>query len=140
VALVEVSDSPDIVVLRTARGGRLLPAMRVVIGGVASRHDLPFDQLDDTQLAVETLLAEESLEGGGELVLTVSSSGGAFMVRLDGLHNQSVKAALLATELFRPCEGCLLDVRMLLDSLVDGYRVQETTAGSFAVEMEKRTP
>lgn len=138
-ALVEVSDSPDIVVLRTARGGRSLPVMRVVIGGVASRHDLPFDQLDDTELAVETLLAEESLEGG-ELVLTVSGSGGAFMVRLDGLHNQSVKAALLATELFRPCEGCLLDVRMLLDSLVDGYRVQETAAGSFAVEMEKRTP
>lgn len=138
-ALVEVSDSPDIVVLRTARGGRSLPVMRVVIGGVASRRDLPFDQLDDTQLAVETLLAEESLEGG-ELVLTVSGSGGAFMVRLDGLHNQSVKAALLATELFRPCAGCLLDVRMLLDSLVDGYRVQETAAGSFAVEMEKRTP
>jgi hypothetical protein len=139
VALVEVSDSPDIVVLRTARGGRSLPVMRVVIGGVASRHDLPFDQLDDTQLAVETLLAEESIEGG-ELVLTVSGSGGAFMVRLDGLHNESVRAALLTAEPFRPCEGCLLDVRMLLDSLVDGYRVQDTAAGSFAVEMEKRTP
>jgi hypothetical protein len=138
VALVEVSDSSDIVVLRTARGGRPLPVMRVVISGVASRHDLSFNQLDDTQLAVETLLAEESREGE-ELVLTVSTSGGAFRVRLDGLQNQSVKAALLATEAFRPCEGCLLDVRMLLDSLVDGYLVLDTTAGSFAVEMEKRT-
>ena len=138
VALVEVSDSPDIVVLRTARGGRALPVMRVVISGVASRHDLSFNQLDDTQLAVETLLAEESREGR-ELVLTVSTSGRMFTVRLDGLQNQSVKTALLATETFRPCEGCLLDVRMLLDSLVDGYRVLDTTPGSFAVEMEKRT-
>jgi hypothetical protein len=39
---------------------------------------------------------------------------------------------------FQPCEGCLLNVRLLLGSLVDGYRVVETGAHSFAVEMEKR--
>jgi hypothetical protein len=111
--------------------------MRVVIGGMASRHDLSLDRLDDLQLAVETLLAEEAPDGS-ELALELSVSSSGFRVRLDGLENQSVKAALMATDPFHPCVGCLLDVRLFLDSLVDGYRVIETTAGAFAVEMEKR--
>jgi hypothetical protein len=110
--------------------------MRVVIGGMASRHNLPLDRLDDIQLAVETLLAEES-PYGSELVLELAVSAPGFHISLGGLENQSVKAALLATDPYRPREGCLLDVRLLLDSLVDGYRVVDTTAGSFVVEMEK---
>jgi hypothetical protein len=133
-----MSDSPDIAVLRTASGGGALPLLRVFVSGFASRHDLPVDRLDDIQLAVETLLAEEP-EGEDDVVLEMSAVGGGLRLRLDGLRNQSVRAALLATDAFRPCEGCLLDVRVLLDSLVDGYRVVDVTAGSFLVEMNKRT-
>jgi hypothetical protein len=111
--------------------------MRVIMSGVASRHDLPFERLDDLQLAVETLLAEEP-EQGGDFGLALSMGDGGFTVRLDGLENQSLKAVLLGTGPFRPCEGCLLDVRLFLDSLVDSYRVVEATADPFAVEMEKR--
>lgn len=133
-----MSDPSDIVVLRTAGGSRALPLLRVFISGFAFRHDLPVDRLDDVQLAVETLLVEES-EGEGDLVLEISAAGGGLTLRLDGLRNQSVKAALLATDPFQPCEDCLLDVRVLLDSLVDGYRVLDRTAGLFALEMDKRT-
>jgi hypothetical protein len=132
-----VSDSENTVVLRIARKGPALPVMRVVMGGMASQHDLSLDRLDDLQLAVETLLAEEP-EKGAELALQVSTSPSGFCLRLDGLQNQSMKAALLAVEPFKPCEGCLLDVRLFLDSLLDGYRVVETTEGCFAVEMEKQ--
>ena len=59
VALAEPSDSSDIVILRAPRGKGSLPVMRVVIGGVASRHALSVDRLDDLQLAVETLFREE---------------------------------------------------------------------------------
>ena len=59
VALAEPSDSSDIVVLRAPRGKGTLPVMRVVIGGVASRHALSVDRLDDVELAVETLFREE---------------------------------------------------------------------------------
>ncbi|OFW57163.1 MAG: hypothetical protein A2133_09035 [Actinobacteria bacterium RBG_16_64_13] len=111
--------------------------MRVVIGGVASRHDLPLDRLDDLQLAVETLLAEEP-EQGGALVLEVSTAAAGLRVRLEGLTNQRAKSALSASDSCRPNEERLLDVRLFLDTLVDGYRVVETTAGCFAVEMEKR--
>ena len=132
-----MSESPDIVTLRIARGGPALPVMRVLMGGMASRHDLPLDRLDDLQLAVEALLAEES-ETGNELVLELSTSADRFRVRLEGLENRSVKAALLATDPFRPCQDCLLDVRLFLDSLVESYRVIETATDAFAVEMEKQ--
>ena len=132
-----MSDSSDIVVLRTARGSLALPVLRVFISGVASRHDLPVDRLDDVQLAVETLLADEP-GGEGDLLLEISAGSGGLTLRLAGLLNQSVRSALLATDLFQPREGCPLDVRVLLDSLLDGYQVMDGENESFVVEMEKR--
>ncbi|MBN1321886.1 MAG: hypothetical protein JXA87_13735 [Thermoleophilia bacterium] len=132
-----MSASSDIVELRVARGGPALPVMRVVMGGMASRHDVPLEKLDDVQLAVETLLREES-DAGGDLALCVSVQAGSFVIRLEGLTNPSLKAALLASEPFQPCEGCLLDVRLFLDSLVDSYAVVEGSSGRFTVEMKKR--
>ncbi len=133
----KVSALPDTVVLHIPRGGPVLSVMRVIIGGVASRRDLPLEQVDDIQLAVETLLAEEPAEGG-DLDLSLAIGEGGLTVRLDGLINQSLRAALSAADPFRPHEGCVLDVRLFLDSLVDRYRVVEGEAGRFAVEMEKR--
>jgi len=137
----EVNQTEDIVIVRTPRGGAALPVMRVVMGGVASRHGLSLERLDDMQLAVETVLAEE-LGSGGDLVLCLSVVSGRMVVRLEGLQNQALKAALLAADPFQPCEGCLLDVRLFLDALVDRYSVSDLpgsqTGEVFAVEMEKR--
>lgn len=132
-----MSGPSDIALLRTARGSIALPVLRVLIGGFASRHDLPVDRLDDLQLAVETLLADEP-DDEGELVLEIVAVSGGLKLRLQGLRNENLRAALLATDLFHPRRGCPLDVRMLLDSLLDGYRVLDENADSFAVEMEKR--
>lgn len=125
------------VVVRTPRGGHALPVMRVVMGGVACGHDLPLERLDDLELAIETLLAEEAAEGD-ELVLTVSCDTTALRVRLDGLTNQALRTVLVALEPFRPSSLCRLDVRLFLDALVDSYQVVGEAAGAFAVEMEKR--
>ena len=114
-----------------------MSVMRVVVGWVASCHDLPLDRLDDIQLAVETLLAEE-VDRGGEFSLAVWMGAGALNLRLDGLQNQAVKAALVTRDAFQPCEGCRLDVRLFLGALVDGYRVLESHTDSFAVDMQKR--
>lgn len=132
-----MSASSDIVVLRVARGGPALSVMRVVMGGVASRHDVSLEKLDDLQLAVEALLAEES-EAGCEFALSVSVDARRLSIRLEGLTNTVLKAALMATDPFQPSAGCLLDVRLLLDSLVDVYRVLEGVSDQFGVEMEKR--
>lgn len=133
-----MSGSPDIVVLRTDKGTPSLPLLRVVIGGVASQQDLLVDQLDDVQLAVETLVAEESPDSG-ELVLEIAAGGSGLSLTLDGLSNQSVKQALVAPGPFRPSEDCPLDVRMLLESLVDVFKVLERAEGRFAIQLEKWT-
>ncbi len=137
-AVSHVSTSQDIVVLHTPRGAQALPLMRVVMGGVASRHDIPLERLDDLQLAVETLLAEETADGG-ELGLIVSCDAAALTIRLEGLANQALRTALVAPDAFRPSSLCRLDVRLFLDALVDGYQVVGEAGGVFAVEMEKRT-
>ncbi len=132
-----MSDSHDIVVLSIPRGVHVLPVMRVLIGGVASHYGLALDSLDDLQLAVETLLAEEP-RSGCDLRLELRGRTDRLSVCLHGLSNQSVKAALVAAGPFQPCAGCLLDVRLLLSSLVGEYQVREGTAESYSVEMEKR--
>lgn len=133
-----MSDRGDIVTLRIPRNSRELPVMRVVMGGMASRLDVPLDRLDDVELAVEALLAEEPVDGH-ELLLELSAAESGLDVRLYGLLNHRVRAALVATDPFEPCEGCLLDVRVMLESLVDVFSVVESPGGSYGVLMEKRT-
>jgi hypothetical protein len=88
-------------------------------------------------LAVETLLAEEP-PTGGDLGLDIRMGADRFVVRVHGLTNLGVKAALLDTGPFGPHGGCLLDVRLFLSSLVDEYQVVEDPGDSYTVEMEKR--
>lgn len=111
--------------------------MRVVMGGVASGHDLPLERLDDLELAIETLLAEETAEGD-DFVLTLSCDAAALTVRLDGLTNQALRTVLVAPDPFRPSSLCRLDVRLFLEALVDSYQVVGEAGGAFAVELEKR--
>jgi hypothetical protein len=139
VALAHSSERSDIVVLNAPRGSGTLPVMRVVIGGVASRHALSVDRLDDVELAVETLLREEPAQGG-ELTLTITVVGQTFKVPLAGLRSPMVRQTLCGADDPEPGKiGPPEILRMLMRSLVDTYRTADgATAGSFAVEMEKR--
>lgn len=112
---------------------------RVVVGGVASHHNLMLDQLEDVQLAIETLLAEEP-EGAHELSLEIWGGDQGLTLRLGGLMSSGVRAALQASPTSPlPCEGCLLDVRLMLDSLVDAVAIEEQPGpGVFAVRLDKR--
>lgn len=128
----------DTIVLRAPRGAASLPVIRVVIGGVASRHALSVERLDDLELAVETLLGDEPAQGP-DLVLSVSASADVFRIVLEGLRDQTLRRTLSAPDLGDLGRERGLDARMILDSLVDSYRtVDGGTADSFAVEMEKR--
>jgi anti-sigma regulatory factor (Ser/Thr protein kinase) len=132
-----VTDSTDIAVLRTPTGSRALPLLRVFISGFACRHDLSVDRIDDVQLAVETLVAEEP-EGEGTVALEICPSGEGLMLRLEGLGNKNVRAALTAGDRSKVGESAMLDVRLLLESLVDTFQVADRANGRFAVEMCKR--
>jgi hypothetical protein len=132
-----VTDTGELVVVRTPRGRSALPVMRVVVGWVASCHDLSLDRLDDVQLAIETLLADE-FDTGDDLSLSLSIGRDSMNLRLEGLQNQSLKNALVTSDAFRPRAGCRLDVRLFLGALLDSYQVVGGREGPFAVEMEKR--
>jgi hypothetical protein len=113
--------------------------MRVVIGGMASRHAMPVDRLDDLQLAVETLFREEPAQGS-DLTLSIACAGETFKVTLAGLCSPLVWRTLSSPPAPEDEEfGALNILRMIMDSLVDGYRTGDgATAASFAVEMHTR--
>jgi hypothetical protein len=139
VTLAEPTEKSDIVVLRIPRGGGSLPVVRVVIGGVASRHALPVDSLDDLQLAVETMLREEP-PIGGDVTLDLWVEHARLKVVLAGLTSPVVLRALSCGQVVQSdASGAESVLRMILDALVDDYGIAEgATAGSFAVQMEKR--
>jgi hypothetical protein len=132
-----VADTSERVVLSIPRGDLALSVMRVVTSSFASLHDLPLDRLDDVQLALETLLAEES-PAGDMLSLTLSREAGTLLIHLGGLENPDLKDALVADRPFRPCKGCRLDMSIFVGALVDGYSVVEGQGLVFAVDMQKR--
>jgi hypothetical protein len=132
-----VSDTAEPIILTFPRGGYVLPAMRVVAGWVASRNQLALDQLDDTTLAIETLVAGEPAEGC-PVSLSVYVVDGCMHVLLGGLQNLDLQANLESDQTFDPSPKWPLDVRLFLGALVDEYKVVERGAGVFSVEMRKR--
>jgi hypothetical protein len=114
-----------------------MSAMRVVTGWVASRHDLALDQLDDVDLALETVLAGESVQGD-PLSLTITVLGGEVHLLVDGLTNQALRSNLDTGCQFQPTVEWPLDVRLFLSAFLDAYAVVESEGTAFGISMQKR--
>jgi len=99
----------------------------LVLGGVAARHELTLDALDDLQLAVETLLDRGGAEGEVTLVLRVD--GGAIDASVGPFARNEI------VELEHEADGTL-GMRRLLDTVVDSVRVHERDGGCW-VELRK---
>jgi hypothetical protein len=101
----------------------------LVLGGVAARHALTIDVLDDLQLALESLLERDTRPREITLVLrvgpeTVEASVGPF-----------ARAALAELELDNN-SGRGLDLRRLLDTVVDAVDLADRDDGCW-VELRK---
>lgn len=99
----------------------------LVLGGLAARHELTLDVLDDLQLAVTTLLEHDEDEREVTIVLrvggeTIDASVGPF-------------AAASVAELHEDA-GETLGLRRLLDTVVDGVELREEKDGSW-VDLRK---
>lgn len=107
------------------------PVVRLVLGGIADRIDLPFEQLDDLQLAVERLRAE----AGSQETLTISIelAEGSVRVRLGPLQERAIADALQGPE---PAPG-ELTLRRVLETVVDSFGVEEAADGHLVVRLEK---
>lgn len=127
----------DTIVLRAPKRRASIPVLRVVIGGVAARHGVSVDQLDDLQLAVEMLVVEER-SYSGDLVLEIRVDERGLRLSLEGLCNPEVRSLLQSQSSHRPSPH-IIDVRMLLEALVDSYALQEGGSEFYAVQFEKWT-
>lgn len=125
------------VVLTVPRGASSISAMRLVVGWVGSCNDVPLEQIDDINLALETLVAGES-EQGGPFSLTLSTEEDEVRVVLNGLDSRHLRANLEAGDEFTPSVNWPLDVRIFLSALTDEYILVDCGEVKYGVLMKKR--
>jgi hypothetical protein len=103
-----------------------------VVAGIASRHDLTLDALDDLQLALDSLLEhdEDANEAEGDVSIFLRVTNEAIETSVGPVGGRTV--AELQHE-----AGSGLGLRRLLDTLVDHIAVHQRDGGSW-VELHKR--
>jgi hypothetical protein len=123
-----VADRIDLV---TPAGKGWEPVIRLVLGGIAERLQLGFDELDDLQLAVERLLAEAGDEEG-PVHLSFEIGDRGVRTRVAGLRERAVADALQGPQ--PPGE---LTLRRILETVVDAFGIEEAADGRLIVRLEK---
>jgi hypothetical protein len=122
----------DRIELTTPVGRAWDPVVRMVLGGIADRLDLGFDELDDLQLAVERLLAEGDPANPVTLSFELLAQGGV-RTRIGPLRDAALAEALQGPE---PPPG-ELTLRRILSAVVDSYGIEEVADGHLIVRLEK---
>lgn len=123
----------DLVELEVPIGREWDPVVRLVLGGVADRVGLGFEELDDLQLAVERLLAEAGTQSTVKLALELSGD----RVRA---HVGPLRESTLADALQGPSAPGQLGLRRVLETVVDSFGVDGSSDGELVVRLEKRVP
>jgi hypothetical protein len=122
----------EVIELETPIGRAWEPVVRLVLGGIADRLDLGFEELDDLQLAVERLLAEAGSQDSVRLSFEVTDVG--VRTRIGPLRAGAIAEALQGPEP-RPGE---LTLRRILETVVDAFGVEQVDDdGSLVVRLEK---
>ena len=123
---------PDRIALETPTERGWEPVFRLVLGGVADRLDLGFEELDDIQLAVERLLAEAGTQASVELAFEILPEG--LRTRIGPLRERAIAEALQGPEP-RPGE---LTLRRILETVVDSFGIEIADNGTIVVILNKR--
>jgi hypothetical protein len=123
--------SSDTIELEAPVGRAWEPVVRLVLGGIADRLALSFEDLDDLQLAVERLLAEAGAQETVRLSFEVFETG--VRTRIGPLAESPIAAALQGDE---PRSG-ELSLRRILETVVDSYGIEHSDRGELIVRLEK---
>jgi anti-sigma regulatory factor (Ser/Thr protein kinase) len=108
--------------------------VRLVLGGVAARHDLPYEELEDLQIALETLLTK-AYAVAGEVTVEARLADGAFEVAVGPLDARHLESDLARDIDER--EG--IGLRRLLSTVAGGFEIERREAGEW-VRMRKQLP
>ncbi len=122
----------EAVELETPGGPGFAPLIRLVVGGFADRADLRFDELDDLQLAVELLLAEARPEERVRLSLEIGDDA-AVRLRVGPLSGRAMAEILQGP----PPPPGEVNLRRVLDTVVDSFGIEGTRDGEVVVRLEK---
>ena len=129
---VEEPSTPERVRLTLPHEERFLSVARIVVGGLAARLDLPFESLDDVQLAVEAIISEERYRVGDDVTVEVEIEGRRLVLLVGPLDAERAAADL-------EDEDGGLSLRVLLGAVVDSVTV-EGRAGAGWLRLEKHVP
>lgn len=124
-------DAAARIVLETPVDRAWHPVVRLVLGGVADRLDLGFEELDDLQLAVERLLVEAGAQGTVKVSVEVLDRG--IRTRVGPLKEGTIADALQGPE----AQSGELTLRRILETVVDSFGVEEAADGELVVRLEK---
>lgn len=103
------------------------PIAHLVTGGLGSRHDVTFEDLEDLQVAVETVLALRDDEG--ELTVVLSATDGVFRAAIGPFPADTFPAG--------EATGGGLDLERVLETVCDEHEVEQREDGAW-LELTKR--
>lgn len=107
------------------------PVVRLVLGGLADRIDLGFEDLDDLQLAVERLRAEAGSQES--LSISFEVTDGSIRTRIGPVRERALADALQGPE----PEAGELTLRRILETVVDSFGVEDAGSGELVIRLEK---
>jgi hypothetical protein len=122
------TQSMDTIRICIPRDGGFKAVAGLVVGGVAARHEVTLEVLDDLQLALDALL-DHAESDEGEVTLELRIAGSAIDVAFGPVDDATV------TELEREA-GDGIGLRRLLDTTVDDVSLT-TRDGESWVELRK---
>ena len=122
---------PDSIELTLPAGREWHAVARLVLGGIADRLNLPFEELDDLQLAVERLLVEAASQETVRMRVDVVEHG--VRVGVGPLEEATLADALQGPDA-APGE---LTLRRILQTVVDSFGVEELEEGGIVVRLQK---
>jgi hypothetical protein len=101
----------------------------LVVGGIAARHEVTLDVLDDLQLALDGVLERTDDDHEGQLTIELRVEGGTIAANIGPVTESA--AAELEEE-----AGESLGLRRLLETVVDSVRISERDGGPW-IELRK---
>jgi hypothetical protein len=122
---------PEAIELTLPVGREWHAVARLVLGGVADRMNLSFEDLDDLQLAVERLLVEAASQDRVKLRIDVVDHG--VRVGVGPLAERALADALQGPD----AEPGELTLRRILQTVVDSFGVEEAAEGGIVVRLQK---
>jgi len=122
---------PEAIELTLPAGREWHAVARLVLGGVADRLNLSYEDLDDLQLAVERLLVEAASQETVQMRIDVVDHG--IRVGVGPLVERTIADALQGPD---PVPG-ELTLRRILQTVVDSFGVEEHAEGGIVVRLQK---